>query len=394
MGEQPVATLIEDEFPGEWGGSVAGADLCEAFVLRATNFVDGGLDYSSGARRFVPRTKVARKRLRKGDLLLEAAGGGPGVPVGRVACFDPPDDRVYLVSNFFRTLRPASGADSRFAFHLLDDLYRQPKIWEVQQQTTGIINLKVQDYLQFPVRVPPLEEQRRIAEILDTVDETIQATERVIAKQSALLTGLSGYLFAQDTEHRRLSELSRRITYGFTNPMPTALTGPWMLTAADVGYRQVLLDQARRTSEAAFQGLLSDKSRPSAGDILVTKDGTLGRVAVLGSERACVNQSVAVISPFDPAESDFIAEYLLSPLGQQTLLAGAGGSTIKHLYISTMADLEIPWPDPDVRSRSVGTIRAAVDRVDALRAEVDKLRQVRMGLAADLLSGRVRTVVA
>ena len=30
--------------------------------------------------------------------------------------------------------------------------------------------------------MPPLEEQRRIAEILDTIDETIQATERVIAK--------------------------------------------------------------------------------------------------------------------------------------------------------------------------------------------------------------------
>ena len=32
------------------------------------------------------------------------------------------------------------------------------------------------------IPVPPLEEQRRIAEILDTIDETIQATERVIAK--------------------------------------------------------------------------------------------------------------------------------------------------------------------------------------------------------------------
>ena len=32
------------------------------------------------------------------------------------------------------------------------------------------------------IRVPPLEEQRRIAEILDTIDETIQATGRVIAQ--------------------------------------------------------------------------------------------------------------------------------------------------------------------------------------------------------------------
>ena len=34
----------------------------------------------------------------------------------------------------------------------------------------------------FRLPVPPLEEQRRIAEILDTIDETIQATERIIAK--------------------------------------------------------------------------------------------------------------------------------------------------------------------------------------------------------------------
>ena len=34
-----------------------------------------------------------------------------------------------------------------------------------------------------PIWVPPLEEQRRIAEILDSIDETIQATERIVAKR-------------------------------------------------------------------------------------------------------------------------------------------------------------------------------------------------------------------
>ena len=37
-------------------------------------------------------------------------------------------------------------------------------------------------FSRYAVRLLPLEEQRRIAEILDTIDETIQATERVIAK--------------------------------------------------------------------------------------------------------------------------------------------------------------------------------------------------------------------
>ena len=45
--------------------------------------------------------------------------------------------------------------------------------------------------------MPPLEEQRRIAEILDTIDETIQATERVIAKLSVLRHGLIASRFCR-----------------------------------------------------------------------------------------------------------------------------------------------------------------------------------------------------
>ena len=60
------------------------------------------------------------------------------------------------------------------------------------------------------IAVPVLEEQRRITEILDTIDETIQAAERVIAKLGLIRLGLRERLCAyrrssdQDT---RLSEL-------------------------------------------------------------------------------------------------------------------------------------------------------------------------------------------
>jgi type I restriction enzyme S subunit len=279
-------------------------------------------------------------------------------------------------------------ADDRWLYHALPAI-ASGGVTDTAVKGATLNKFKLERLL---VALPPLREQRRIAEILDTIDETIRAIQRVVDKQSAVVTGLSGVLFTTDCERVPLAELSKRITYGFTNPMPTTPVGPLMLTAADVGYRRILHRQARRTTESAFRDLLSDKSRPSAGDILVTKDGTLGRVAVLGEALACVNQSVAVISLLDPAGSDFVAEYLLSPSGQRALLAGAGGSTIKHLYVSTMADLLIPWPDSAVRSRVVGAIRAAVERADAESAALSKLRAVRTGLAADLLSGRVRTV--
>ena len=47
-------------------------------------------------------------------------------------------------------------------------------------------HIKRGDLLKHEVMVPPLEEQRRIAEVLDTIDDTIRATERIIEKRTIL----------------------------------------------------------------------------------------------------------------------------------------------------------------------------------------------------------------
>ena len=56
--------------------------------------------------------------------------------------------------------------------------------------STGVPGLNRYDAYARWVSVPPLEEQRRIAEILDTIDETIQAAERVIRKLKKVRSGL------------------------------------------------------------------------------------------------------------------------------------------------------------------------------------------------------------
>ena len=77
--------------------------------------------------------------------------------------------------------------DPGFGHHALVE--RSRELHRVSQGTTfSAIGRTELAALKFPV--PPLEEQRRIAEILDTIDETIQSTERVITKLRAALNGL------------------------------------------------------------------------------------------------------------------------------------------------------------------------------------------------------------
>ena len=77
--------------------------------------------------------------------------------------------------------------------------------------------------------------------------------------------------------------------------------------------------------------MLTSKSKPHIGDVLLTKDGTLGRIAVVDIDGICINQSVAVLRPNGTCDASFIQHLLESEKYQKVMLDDAGGSTIKHI---------------------------------------------------------------
>lgn len=195
-------------------------------------------------------------------------------------------------------------------------------------------------------------------------------------------------------EVKPLSQSLARITYGFTNPMPVAEAGPYMLTAFDIGDGRILYKNARRTSEEAFLGLLTDKSKPRAGDILVTKDGTLGRVAVADGERACINQSIALLR-FDPdwVDVDFVQNSLGAAPYHDRLIFDAGGTTIKHIYISRLAKMPMALPPVQEQLEISRFISGQSGRVDPLlgrvREAIDGLKELRTALISAAVTGKI-----
>lgn len=185
-----IRQCLVESFAGEWGGNPRPGN---AKVLRATDIDDDGHVVGPGAIRQLPIGKLTAKRLLDGDILLEGSGGGPGKPVGRVAYFEADDHyEAAVCSNFFKTLRPMrSEVEPRFLLRKLAWFYKQPALLALQQQTTGIINLKFEEYLSAQIEIPgAIVEQQKLAQVLDTLDVAIRETNAIIAKLKAAKRGL------------------------------------------------------------------------------------------------------------------------------------------------------------------------------------------------------------
>ena len=174
----------------------------------------------------------------------------------------------------------------------------------------------------------------------------------------------------------KLDDCLELITYGFTNPMPDSEHGPWKVTAKDIANGRIDFSTARHTTEEAFTNDLTDKSRPIKDDILLTKDGTLGRLAIVGEEQICINQSVALLRLKKHLLLPRYLLYLLqTPEYQGKMMADAGGSTIKHIYITKVNQLLIPVPPLDKQQQIIDVLFAYDSMIDNCNAQINLLEE-------------------
>lgn len=183
---KPLADFIEVSFPGEWGQE--DKDGSGVKVIRTTNFTNNGkLDLSDVVTRDIDSAKIEKKKLFKGDIILERSGGTNDNPVGRVVYFE--EDGVYLFNNFTQLLRCKEGVNSLFIFYSLFNYYQMNKnvIRSMGNKTTGIQNLKMDRYWQIPIADVSIELQKEFESIYRQADKSgfellksIDAIDKVI----------------------------------------------------------------------------------------------------------------------------------------------------------------------------------------------------------------------
>ena len=166
-----IESLLQETISGEWGTDCS--DDSGTKVIRTTNFTNEGvLDLTDVVVRIIDAKKVEKKQLKKGDIILEKSGGTKDNPVGRLVYFE--EEGVFLANNFTQVLRPAEDINSRYLFAALYYLYQthKPLIKGLGNQTNGIQNLKVPQYLQLQISVPDRTAQDDFERICRQADKS------------------------------------------------------------------------------------------------------------------------------------------------------------------------------------------------------------------------------
>ena len=180
--------LVEKPISGEWG-----KEGDKVNIIRTTNFTNEGvLNLKNVVKRDIDEKKINIKRLQKGDIVIEKSGGSPKQPVGRVVFYDLESEDVYLCNNFTSILRPKKDkVNPKYLHYILFVNHKKGVTNKFQNKTTGIINLKLNNYLNdLKIPLPKLEKQKKIAAILDEADKVRQLNKELIAKYGALTQSL------------------------------------------------------------------------------------------------------------------------------------------------------------------------------------------------------------
>ena len=220
-------------------------------------------------------------------------------------------------------------------------------------------------FMEMPIPYPTLEEQQKIGEYFDSFDNLITLHHRKCEETKILKKYMLQKMFPQDGqkvpeirfkgytedwEQRKLSELATmHARIGWQNLRTSEFldAGDYMLiTGTDFEDGKVNYSTCHYVEKERYD---QDKNiQIKNGNILITKDGTLGKVAYVEglSLPATLNAGVFNVEVKDENETDskYLFQFLKAPFLMDYVSKKATGGTIKHLNQNILVDFPIATP--------------------------------------------------
>lgn len=345
-----------------------------------------------------------------GEAILMA---GDGVGAGKVfhyaiGKFDY-HQRVYNLHEFNRI-------HAKYLYYYLQENFRK----EIEQSNakSTVDSIRLPMLLNFPILITDTSKQQAIADYLDRkcslIDSTIEKQKAVIEKlklykqsiiTEAVTKGLDPNVKMKDSgiewigeipegwETAKIKYFLNKITDG-AHVSPETDNGVYnFVSVTDLLEETIDFGNCLKTSMTSYEWFVRTGCKPIKGDVLLSKDGTVGKsVVVNDNDDFVVASSLIILSPKLNLNSRYLNYLIKSDVIQEQLKQYLKGTGLKRVSVINASKLIGIFPDVLTQQAIVDYLNTKCSQIDTILTDkqklVDKLTDYKKSLIYECVTGK------
>lgn len=360
--------------------------------LRTQNVGDGFVETKD--LKYVVKSfhdKLKKSKLEEGDVILSR------VISDKIRCAIVPEELNGANCANIIVIKTGESTEAKYLKYFINSPLAQNSILKLKVGSAqSVINVKVVKNWSLPL--PPLEQQKKIAAILDAADAYRQKTKALIAKYDELTQSLFLDMFGDPVTNPKgwdvsiLNDCCSKISVGFVGTCEPfyceSHEGVPMVRTGNLGEGFLKLKNLKHVTYDFHEK--QKKSQLKNGDLLIARHGDNGKAVLYNGEfkeANCLN--IVILRPKDLLRSIFV-QYVLNNENTRAKIGGrTGGATQKVINTKEIQKLDIPVPPIELQNQFAESVQAIETQKAQAQASLEKAEELFASLLQRAFKGEL-----
>lgn len=362
------------------------------YLVTGVDFHNGRVDWDDCYHVSVDRYEQDKGiQLHENDLLVTKDG-----TVGKTAFVVDCPEQATLNSHIFLVRSKDGSVEPEYLYYVLNSFIFTDFMKNILTGTT-IKGLTQGNFYKFVFAVPDVPTQKKIVEILESIDAVIDKTRDLIEKYSSLMKGVVQDILTDNITDENTVKMGtfsdalggKRVPKG--SALTIAKTSHPYIRVRDMTKPKIveLTDDFLYVEESDFHKI--SRYIVDAGDLIISIVGTVGAVALVGEslDKANLTENCSKIVNIKGYSPEFLYYFLKSEYGQKEIAGGTVGEVQAKLPLKNILEIKVPILSEPEQEAIVEKLKVIDEKIDREVQYYNKMENIKAGLMHDLLSDLV-----
>ena len=319
-------------------------------------------------------------------------------PWGVIARWD--GDGPAVVTTLYIVFRAHPNIQSDYLLHACNGKYFFNSLRGTLREGArahGLLNVRLAEFFGAQLVVPPVDEQRRIVDVMAAVDAQVEALAQEVECAGATLARLNSDVFEMLPVSRTLGDFTATRSgpsYAAADVSPTAGPGAVPVIGipntkpdgsfdlSEISHVVGLPDSVGKIDESSLVLIRTNGNRQRIGNVYMPPEAAHGHA---------VSAFQFLMKVDDPSDREFVYWFLREQSTQAAMSEAASGTTgLGNLAVRWLNAVQMPWSDdPAARAAVVAPLRSLQNAIDMSSQELSHLRTLRSSLLTSLLNQEI-----